>query len=101
MWNVGLSNSGGGGRALRPPRACPSDCSPDGVFDLAGNVSEWTATRHETPQAPDGRVVRGSAFAMFARFELFLLEHLATRKTIGADARKEYLGFRCAKDVSR
>ncbi|MBI3271887.1 MAG: SUMF1/EgtB/PvdO family nonheme iron enzyme [Planctomycetes bacterium] len=96
-WAEARSNAGGG-RGLRPPGSFPLDVSPDGVFDLAGNACEWTATPFESGQAPGKVIVRGSSFAHPLQSGLFRPEHLATRCALPADRRAENLGFRCAKD---
>ncbi len=79
----------------------PEDRSPEGAFDLAGNVLEWTASEWSDPRYPDGRVVRGCSYAMKRRLGHHFLEHLATRRVESAGSRREFLGFRCARDVPR
>ncbi len=45
---------------LAPVASFPDDRSPDGVFDLAGNVSEWTRDMSLSPKFRGLRVVRGA-----------------------------------------
>ena len=74
--NFSESNTGG----VTPVGIFPMDCSPEGVVDLAGNVSEWCRDRFnnkyygfcaqkgimrnpEGPKDGDSRVVRGGSFS--------------------------------------
>jgi|GEM_PF-794654 len=83
----------------RPVGAWPEDQSYYGVYDLAGNVSEWTASlyrpypgnRHpEKEYALDRRVARGGAFSVTSVYcRLVFRAHLPPHYTAGD------LGFRC------
>lgn len=76
----------------------PDDKSPYGVYDMAGNVSEWTATlapssRLESEQVA---VIRG------ANFKTATEDHavLTYRDTMFSQTYKDYwLGFRCVSDT--
>ena len=83
------------------------DKSPFGVFDLAGNVAEWTSSYYErgyyatmprsNPQGPDGgdfRVYRGGSWE--SRQEK---TQTTTRDWSFPEERYESVGFRCAKDA--
>jgi iron(II)-dependent oxidoreductase len=83
------------------------DKSPYGVFDLAGNVAEWTSSRYESgyyatmprsnPKGPDGgdfRVFRGGSWE--SRKEKTLA---TTRDWSFPEERYESVGFRCVKDA--
>ena len=82
-------------------RSHPSDQTPSGIFDLAGNVSEWTSSWYvsypgNTPPfdfTGSLRVVRGGSFATDATTNF--------PKTFHRSGRSPYLqdpsiGFRCA-----
>ena len=60
--------------------------SPYGIFDMAGNVLEWTADREGNRS-----VVRGGSWDAAFSEE-------AWRNMIDADLREGALGFRCAAD---
>ncbi|MDF1657077.1 MAG: SUMF1/EgtB/PvdO family nonheme iron enzyme [Verrucomicrobiales bacterium] len=84
-----------GYRFWNPVDAIPADESRYGVIGLAGNVSEWTATRDIHPDSPDKQVPikRGASFATKSGFEL-----TARRAAESADERNFWTGFRMAAD---
>ncbi len=73
----------------------PADMTQSGVYDLLGNVSEWTAT--PWPKKKGAMVVRGSgvAFAPTAGF----LASIHARFDQPANKGDPVIGFRCAQDV--
>ncbi len=91
-----LVNAGRSGLRLLPAGNRAGDRSPEGVLDLAGNACEWTDSKDQ--RDPGLRIVRGSSFAFNAEYQGQALAHLATRWTDDASARKDYVGFRCARD---
>ena len=75
----------------------PGDVTPDGVFDLGGNVREWTTDRYgpyRDPHAPpangDEMVVRGGSFESYQDTAL-------ARSRVAADEQLADLGFRCVR----
>jgi len=90
-----------------PVGSYPRDRSPYGVYDLAGNVSEWVDDWYgrEPPQArartsPRGlssgpwRSARGGSWRMPAHLSLS-----ASRQGWPPDFAASFLGFRCARDA--
>jgi formylglycine-generating enzyme required for sulfatase activity len=76
--------------AACPVMTYPDGASPQGVFDLAGNVWEWTAT--EADPATKARVVRGGGWpSNDASLPAASFRRWFTPKVRDAD-----LGFRCA-----
>lgn len=71
------------------------DRTPQGISDLGGNVSEWTATLSRDPGvAPGARIIRGGAWSSTdARFL-----RAAHRHAEPSTVRHDSLGFRCAAD---
>ena len=80
-----------------PVDAMRDDESRYGVVDLAGNVSEWTATWGAHPESPDKRVPlkRGASFATKSDFEL-----IVRRASESAEERNFLTGFRVASDTA-
>ncbi|MBN2192891.1 MAG: SUMF1/EgtB/PvdO family nonheme iron enzyme [Polyangiaceae bacterium] len=76
----------------------PSGISPFGVYDLAGNVAEWTVSPYCDSYAPTricvtGRVFRGSSFSELRPENV----RNAYRDENDPTTRSPYLGFRCAR----
>lgn len=72
------------------------DRTPQGIADLGGNVSEWTATLSRDPGvAPGAHVIRGGAWS--SADERFL--RVAHRHAEPPVVRDVSLGFRCAADA--
>ncbi len=90
---------------LAPPGSFPSGASPDGILDLAGNVSEWVADvlGDEGPVRGPGasravgasprRMLRGGSY----RQPLIYLRTTAW-DSAPADLRSAEVGFRCASE---
>jgi iron(II)-dependent oxidoreductase len=88
--------------------AYPSGKSPFGVFNLAGNVAEWTGadfnhypgSDRQTPRAPGYlgtyQVVRGGGFAYPKEYAM-----TTTRVWAKPEDKGPKLGFRCAADAKR
>ena len=72
-----------------PVRTAKMDVTLEGIYDLAGNVSEWVMT-------PDGAYARGGSWA---RDE----SACDSRYSVALQAAEGYedVGFRCARDASR
>jgi formylglycine-generating enzyme required for sulfatase activity len=71
--------------------AYPLGATPDGVFDLAGNVWEWTAT-----EDADGRkIVRGGSYLDDASWLW-----AAAQGGYAPVIRGDYLGFRLCRDAA-
>jgi formylglycine-generating enzyme required for sulfatase activity len=71
--------------------------TPEGVYDLAGNVWEWTASAYcDYPReqcAESRRVFRGGGW----REEAGVMLRAALRSGDDEDERNDHLGFRCAR----
>ncbi|HRV07323.1 MAG TPA: SUMF1/EgtB/PvdO family nonheme iron enzyme [Acidobacteriota bacterium] len=95
-----------GVRDVLPVGSLPDDKSPYGVYDIFGNIQEWTAdTLEPYPGAKtEGlgnvynkkyKVVRGSSYAMKG-------ESMALWTRAGFLPNSQYgIGFRCARDVEQ
>lgn len=82
------------------------DRSDYGVFDLNGNVMEWTADwylpypggDYESPNFGEQfKVAKGDAFGEAGHYALPIFSRLAYRQDVEPTARYPFLGFRCAK----
>jgi len=76
--------------------AYTSDRSPDGVHDMAGNVSEWTSTPAEVNEIA-GREMAGGSWGKPGDFYGMAF----VREAATLAVRGEGLGFRCARTVAR
>ena len=80
-----------------PPKSFPDDRTPEGVYDLAGNVTEWTASPFCLYSEPDCetemKVIRGASWFMpGAGFA-------AARDPVKPGVSLGSFGFRCAANV--
>ena len=96
------------GKTVQPPAQQPQDISEFGVYDLNGNVSEWTASwylpyQDSTFQDPNFgkkyKVIRGGAInkrehGFMKEFALLPYRNFAPPKMRSWDT-----GFRCARSV--
>jgi formylglycine-generating enzyme required for sulfatase activity len=101
VWDPTAANTReGGGNSAATPGSYPGDISVFGAYDMAGNVSEWTADwyqpypgnkRKEKEYGESFRVLRGGSFQVskgFARSQF--------RARLPNSFRSMDLGFRCA-----
>ena len=75
------------------------DCTPEGVCDLLGNVTEWTASlwRTGTTKNAKFRVIRGGSYAVSANDRFWASPH--ARSKAKPTTRDPEIGFRCARDL--
>jgi iron(II)-dependent oxidoreductase len=92
-----------GNRHLTQVDQYPSGKSPFGVYDLFGNVLEWTADRYKPYSGshydnPDFKenfvVLRGSPWIHQGS-----LSNCATRSYAPAGNKSNFIGFRCVRDI--
>lgn len=108
-WKAGMGNTGS--EAWRdgaaPVGSYPTDKSPYGIFDLAGNVSEWVADWYKAyPQSDYSskefgekqRVARGGAWGGEGHYTLHLFQRGAYRVNLDPSQTYEDVGIRCAKE---
>ncbi len=82
--------------------AFPDGRTASGLYDLVGNVAEWTADAHAPYPGSSGsavegaRVVRGASFHSSQAGEIYP----AFRRAVAADAHPHDIGFRCAVEPS-
>ena len=96
------------GKAPQVGGSFPEDKSPYGVFDMAGNVSEWTDSWYRpypgnTYKSPDygifQKVVRGGAFNANRHFADEMFAQVTFRNYNRPHIPGSDNGFRCAKSV--
>lgn len=78
-----------------------SDVSPFGVYDLAGNVEEWTSSRYcpySTPACGVDRVVIRGGNSGYRSYRPFLdMVRTAHRRSATPSSYDQNKGFRCAR----
>lgn len=89
-----LQGAEDGYTALAPVGSLPTDKSPHGVFDLAGNVSEWC--QDNVPNKDPLVIVRGGHWQAPAD-----IARCTYKQTVPKTERRATLGFRCAMDVQK
>ncbi len=93
-----LANVGENG-TVKPVGSYPNGKSPFGIYDMAGNVAEWTdsdslpypgSRAHPKP----GKILRGGSYETGKVFAM-----TTSRAILTSDQALDGVGFRCAKDV--
>lgn len=102
--NTGPAGVGG----PRPVGSFSGDRSPFGVYDLAGNVMEWTASWYQPYPGStyssqefgeQVKVVRGDSWGEGGHYYLPHFSRAAFRLNVPPEGRYDFIGFRCAKEV--
>ncbi|XP_013003703.1 inactive C-alpha-formylglycine-generating enzyme 2 isoform X3 [Cavia porcellus] len=86
------------GRQSKGSPGCPH--FPTGLYDLMGNVWEWTASSYQ-PAEQDMRVLRGASWIDTADGSANHRARVTTRMGNTPDSASDNLGFRCAASVGR
>lgn len=107
-WNPDVLNAGQEEHDVMPVGSYEKGKSPYGVYDMAGNVMEWTADWYEA--YPGGeykspfygkqrRVVRGGGWGGIGHYVIPHYFRAAYRYNFPPDKAYNDIGFRCVKDV--
>ncbi len=97
-----------GSRELAPIGSYPKDKSPYGVFDMGGNVMEWTQdwymaypgnTRKDSRFGKKFKALKGSAFQKAGHYFMDAYRFAFARTEADPDGYYENVGFRCVKAV--
>ena len=111
-WQHHLSNTGAEqwDMGVAPIESYQTDKSPYGVYDLAGNVSEWVADWYNAYPGSDYKsdafgekfkVARGAGWSGGeGHYALRLFQRGAYRSNLPPDQKFDDVGFRCAADES-
>jgi len=109
-WAAGRSNSGEEmwDAGVAPVGSYPADKSPFGVYDMAGNVSEWVedwyqpypgATSQSDAFGAKFKVLRGAAWGREGHYAMHQFQRGAYRFYLDPNSTLEDVGFRCAKNA--
>jgi formylglycine-generating enzyme required for sulfatase activity len=107
-WNPDYLNAGQEEQEIMPVGSYEKGKSPYGVYDMAGNVMEWTAdwyqaypgAEYESPlYGKQRRVVRGGGWGGIGHYVIPHYFRAAYRYNFPPDKAFNDVGFRCAKDV--
>jgi len=94
----------------KPVGSYEGDRSPYGVFDLAGNVTEWVADWYEAYPDSDydsklfghtSRVGRGAAWGGSGHYALHLFQRGAYRHNLDPLMTYNDVGFRCVAGLNK
>ena len=110
-WKPGLSNTGeeSWDDGVAPVGSYKTDKSPFGVYDMAGNVSEWVQNWYEPYPGSDFhskdfgkkyKVMRGAGWGREGHYQLTVFQRSGYRSYIEPDSVHSDLGFRCAMDAA-
>jgi formylglycine-generating enzyme required for sulfatase activity len=109
-WRHHMSNTGSEQweMGVAPVKSYPTDKSPYGIYDLAGNVSEWVEDWYKPYPGSDYKsnlfgekfkVARGAGWSGGAgHYALRLFQRGAYRSNLPPQKRFDDVGFRCAAD---
>lgn len=111
-WAAGKANTGDEtwDDGVAPVGSYKTDQSPFGVFDLAGNVSEWVADWYAAYPGSDyksddfgqsNKVYRGAAWGREGHYAIHLFQRGAYRGRLSPDSALADVGFRCAQDIAK
>jgi len=102
--NVGIE----GDKATDPVGSHPEDISPYHVYDMEGNVMEWTldwyraypGNSYQDPRfGKKFKVLRGNAFQKSGHYFLDAYRYAFNRTEVPADEFFENVGFRCVLPI--
>jgi len=107
-WGKAMSNAGSESwkDGVAPAGSYDGDRSPYGVYDLAGNVTEWVADWYKAYPESDfeselfgetSRVARGAAWGGSGHYALHLFQRGAYRHNLDPTMTYNDVGFRCVK----
>lgn len=108
-WHADYVNAGQNEQDLMPGGHYEKGKSPYGVYDMAGNVMEWTSDWYEPyPNAKyvsphygrKHKVARGGSWGGIGHYVIPHYFRTAYRFNFSPDGAYNDVGFRCAKDVS-
>lgn len=101
-------NTGGAGIGrMTPVGSFEGDRSPYGVYDMAGNVMEWTTNWYKPYPGSDlksddfgekFKVVRGDSWGDTGHYYLAYYTRASYRLNVTPEERFAFIGFRCATD---
>ncbi len=107
-WDPKLTNTGDDSEweeGIAPVGAYPNNASPYGIYDLSGNVWEWTDSWYDINEGSDYRdpeygkkhmVIKGGSGGM-GHYAISYFYRNATRQYAEPDTVAEDIGFRCVK----